>query len=599
MRDHLAELGKEKIISEMETPFVSPAFMIRKKNGKIRLVVNYRELNRCTKPIQISFPKLSDILQTLNGSRYFTTLDLNQGYYQVPIRKLDIPKTGFRICGKTYVFNRMPFGLANAPRTFTKIMMKILGDLEFVKIYMDDILIHSESEASHYEHLKIVLERLLNAGASINFEKSNIKKTEIRFLSHIINHEGIKADITNIKEFKIPIPKTKKKLQKLLEYLNWFRPFVYNYAQHVAELYQKLGNKNEKITWTEKDSENLNKLVEKIKSNKILAHPDLNEEFTLEVDASKTGIGATLYQKNKIIGHFSTIFKKSELNYTISEKETYAILKALDHFRQLVLGSKITIRTDHSNNLFDKELTKRQQRWKLLLQEFDYQLEHIKGRDNISVDTLSRNDLTPRCLNIASNTNCVNSIPVNEERSKKIPNLNSIEEFQKLTSEIKQLISNDTPSQFVTSKIKELHEHLTHSGYSKFKKTLSDVIDIRKIQRQIKNVCSFCRVCQFEKETHKRTPKVNYLTQIPELYEQIMIDIKGPIKCNHFKTGRKNNVFYILAISECLRRYTEIAILHEINSFTVCEAIKKKWLDRHEIPNRCVTDNGRQFTSSI
>ncbi|KAG0435976.1 Retrovirus-related Pol polyprotein from transposon opus [Dictyocoela muelleri] len=128
---HLTELENEKIICESETHWVSPAFMIRKKNGNIRLVVDYRELNKCTKPTHISFPRINDILQSLKGSRYFTTLDLNQGYYQIPIRESDIIKTGFRICGKTYVFRRMPFGLSNAPRKFTKVMQKILGELNF------------------------------------------------------------------------------------------------------------------------------------------------------------------------------------------------------------------------------------------------------------------------------------------------------------------------------------------------------------------------------------------------------------------------------------------------------------------------------------
>ncbi|KAG0420231.1 Retrovirus-related Pol polyprotein from transposon opus [Dictyocoela roeselum] len=163
---------------------------------------------------------MTDFLQSLKGSKYFTTLDLNQRYYQIPIRPSDIIKTGFRICGKTYVFRRMPFGLSNAPRTFTKVMQKILGILNFVKIYMDDILIHSSSENNHYEHLKIVLERLLKAGASINFEKSQFIKPEIRFLSHIINLDGIRADVSNLNDLKLAIPKTKKKLQKLLGYLN-------------------------------------------------------------------------------------------------------------------------------------------------------------------------------------------------------------------------------------------------------------------------------------------------------------------------------------------------------------------------------------------
>ncbi|KAG0420357.1 Transposon Ty3-G Gag-Pol polyprotein [Dictyocoela roeselum] len=288
METHLKELQTAKIIKESEADIVSPAFMIRKKNGKIRLVVDYRELNKHTKPIEVTFPKIFDILYLLKDSKVFTTIDLNQGYYQIPVRKQDIKKTGFRICGRAYVFNRMPFGLSNAPRTFTKVMNKILAGYDFIKIYMDDILIHSETEELHHDHVYEVLKQLQALGASINFEKSVFMKKEVKFLGHIISEHRIRADISNLKDFEISLPKTKKRLQRMLGYLNWFRPFVKGYAEIVSEFYKKLTQKSDKIIWSEEDRDKLLMLKEMIKSNLILGHPDLNAEFILEVDPRRS-----------------------------------------------------------------------------------------------------------------------------------------------------------------------------------------------------------------------------------------------------------------------------------------------------------------------
>ncbi|KAG0420428.1 Retrovirus-related Pol polyprotein from transposon [Dictyocoela roeselum] len=362
IKEHLKKLEELNIIVKRKIKYASPAFPIKKKNNKIRLVIDYRELNKCTIPIEITFPALTDILHSLNGSKVFSTIDLNNGYYQIEMNQMDINKTAFRIFGETYVFLRMPFGLSNAPRTFTKAIKEIFNDLDYVKIYMDDILVHSESAESHYAHINHVLNLLHTNGASINFEKSKFNQPEIQFLGHTINELGIKANLHSFNKKTLKLPTKNKDLQKLLGFMNWFRPFVKNYAMLTTPFYRRINSKEKKIKWTEEEERSFKKLIFKIKENITLTHVQLNQPFTLEVDASNIGMGATLLQGGKIIGFFSATYKKSEINYTISEKELLAILKALTHFRQLVLGSRVTIKTDHHNNLFDKELTSRKQR---------------------------------------------------------------------------------------------------------------------------------------------------------------------------------------------------------------------------------------------
>ncbi|KAG0435968.1 Retrovirus-related Pol polyprotein from transposon opus [Dictyocoela muelleri] len=223
VKNHLKELEEQKIISKKEVLYASPAFPVRKKNNKIRLVIDYRELNKCTEPFEIAFPTISEIFSSLNGSKIFSSIDLNQGYYQIEMADGDVDKTAFRIDKTTYVLHRMLFGLSNAPRTFTKAIRQLLGEMEYVKIYMDDLLIHSSNEETHYEHLKKVLSILHNHGASVNFEKSQFNKNQVRFLGHIIDKTGVRADITTFNNSKLVLTRNPKELQKLLGFLNWFR----------------------------------------------------------------------------------------------------------------------------------------------------------------------------------------------------------------------------------------------------------------------------------------------------------------------------------------------------------------------------------------
>ncbi|KAG0439168.1 Transposon Ty3-I Gag-Pol polyprotein [Dictyocoela muelleri] len=172
VESHLEELMKLDLITKKKVDIASPAFPIRKKNNKIRLVIDYRELNKINIPMEIKFPTIAEILQSLCGSKVFSSIDLNSVYYQILMETEDIDKTAFRLLGNTYVFKRMLFGLSNAPMTLTKAIKAILKDLPFVKVYMDDILIHSPTFEEHHRHLDVILNRLIAHGASVNFEKS-------------------------------------------------------------------------------------------------------------------------------------------------------------------------------------------------------------------------------------------------------------------------------------------------------------------------------------------------------------------------------------------------------------------------------------------
>lgn len=352
-RKELQRLLKSKIIRKSKEGWSSPAFCLIKKNGDIRIAVDYRCLNSITKPLFHPNPSISELLQGLHGATHFSTIDLEKGYHQVPIEPDHVYKTGFVMLNEHYEFINMPLGLANAPKTFQRIMQSLLGHLDFIKIYLDDVLIFSESYECHQIHVKETLEIIRNFGLKINLAKCNFNKTEVCFLGRTISHQKItlNTDMLDKKVFSRS-PQTKRQLQALLGSINWARPFIPNLSDKILKLTNKLRDK--KITWDKEDAAILEGIKQDILKNDGLFHANLNKDFDLYTDASKTGIGGILKQNDKAVAIFSKKLTQSEQNYSVSEKETFAIVKSMFYFRDFIIGSHVNIFTDNQNACFKK-----------------------------------------------------------------------------------------------------------------------------------------------------------------------------------------------------------------------------------------------------
>ncbi|KAG0436063.1 Retrovirus-related Pol polyprotein from transposon 17.6 [Dictyocoela muelleri] len=331
VKSHLEELLSNKIIEEVDSPILSPAFAIKKKNGKIRLVVDYRYLNSITKKAHQITPNMFELISKLNGSKIFSLIDLKQGYYQINIAPDDIFKTGFKILNRKFVFNKMPFGLCNASSTFQSAMNSLFKDTCNVLVYLDDILIYSNNLESHYKTLSEVFDIINKNSISINFEKCQFCLEKVCFLGHEIDSNGIKPLTSKIDGLEIKPPKTKKQLEKILGLLNWFRPFIENLSGMTCDFYENLKSKDKKIMWTKNDTDKLEMIFKTIKKTPTLHHVDLNKEFILKCDASEKAIGALLTQDGKLVVIFSNKYNTQEINYSNTEKEALAISKAFLH----------------------------------------------------------------------------------------------------------------------------------------------------------------------------------------------------------------------------------------------------------------------------
>ena len=391
VKEHIKELENKKIIRRSKSNFCSPAFIIPKPDGDIRMVVDYKNLNKITKNMYYPFPRIEEQFLHIDGSKWFSKIDIRMGYHQMEVFKNDIHKTAFGILGEKYEFCKMPFGLKNAPFYFQRAMKNVLKTLEFVNIFIDDILIFSKNHNDHVKHINIVLDKLVENNVIINYKKSEFFKQELTYLGHVINREGIKPQLDQIEKLNnVKTPKTKKHVMKLIGLIQWFRPYIKNLSQKIIQITSKL-QKDIKFCWSSSDTETINDIVYELKNQPILFYPNLNQTFVIHTDASETACGAILSQEKGVVRIYSHKFNSVELNYTIVEKEFLAVILALRHFRNIILGTKIIIKTDNKNIVnYHGAKYNRIKRWKDELIEFNPELEHISEKENVGADALSR-----------------------------------------------------------------------------------------------------------------------------------------------------------------------------------------------------------------
>lgn len=396
--------------------------------------------------------------------------------------------------------------------------------------------------------------------------------------------------LNNYIKWKLTIQKNKKQLQKLLGLINWFRPYIKNLSIKLSSITKKLEEKV-KFEWYEKDSNIIKAILSEIKQETLLKYPDLNKNFVIETDASDIAMGAVLFQENKIVGLYSSKYGKSEKNYTSMEKETLAIIKAVNHFKPIIFNAKIIIKTDNSNLIFLGDLTNRIQRWKLQLEEYDYSLEYKKGKENVLADTLSRlNLINENGLNkiktpVQIQENQLKQTSIQITKNEDIDNLLNCNNFQ-IKSEIDSL-----------KFLKYMHEKLKHPGEKQMINTLKKSFKIKKFYSLVKNIVQSCNLCNLCKNRRSNYGKVVGGLIAKEPLEFISTDIFGPIKTNHFNTSREQEYFYILTVTDIFSRWTEVEIIFDITSLTITEGIKKIWLNKFQHPKRILSDQGRQYIS--
>lgn len=400
VKKQVTYLLSKGLIVPTTSPWAAPVLFAPKADGGLRMCIDYRALNKQTVKDRFPLPRTEDLLDRVGKAKFFSKLDLRSGYWQIPIAPEDMPKTAFRTRYGHFHWRVMPFGLTNAPACFQRMVNNLLSKYldDFVVVYLDDILIYSETAEQHLEHIKMVLDVLRKERLYAKASKCEFFKPEVTFLGHVVANGQLKVDPIKVKAVQDwPIPTTVADLRSFLGMVNYFRRFIENHAKICRPLYELL-NKNSAKEWTGECENCFNQLKHILTSAPVLVAPDFLQRFIVYTDASIHGLGAVLMQERegdlRPIAYESRKLNSAEMNYPTHEQELLAVVHALRLWHCYLEGSAFTVvvRSDHKplqHFLTQPRLSRRQVRWWELVHSYDFEVHYCKGAENIA-DALSR-----------------------------------------------------------------------------------------------------------------------------------------------------------------------------------------------------------------
>ena len=404
---HLKEAAEKEVqrmldkdvIEPSNSPWASPVVLVRKKDGSLRYCIDYRRLNAITKKDSYPLPRIDDSLDHLGQAKYFSTLDLASGYWQIGLSEDAKEKSAFCTPQGLFQFRVMPFGLTNAPATFQRLMERILAGLQWqiCLIYIDDIIIFSRTLDDHISQIQTIFQRLRDAGLKLKPKKCFLFRPKVKYLGHVVSNEGIETDPDKISAVKDwPVPDNLTDVRSFVGLCSYYRRFIPDFAT-IAKPLLVLTEKNSPFKWGSEQENSWLQLKEKLVSSPILAYPDRDATFVLDTDASNYGIGAVLSQtidgQEKVIAYGSRILTKPERRYCITRKELLAVVHFVRTYRHYLIGRPFIVRTDHAALRWlrsFKEPEGQIARWLETLDSYNFTLVHRPGKKHSNADALSR-----------------------------------------------------------------------------------------------------------------------------------------------------------------------------------------------------------------
>jgi hypothetical protein len=564
---------QDGIIAPSNSPWNSPILVVPKKTDasgkrKWRIVVDFRKLNDVTIGDSFPIPVISEVLDALGNSKYFSTIDCASGFLQVPVKPEDQAKTAFSTPQGHYEYKRMPFGLKGAPSTFQRLMNSVLSGIQGIKclVYLDDILIFGETLQIHNDKLRAVLDRMRQHNLKLQPDKCEFLRKVVSYLGHIITSDGVKPDERKIEAVKnFPVPTTTQQLKGFLGLAGYYKRFIPNFSK-IAKPLTELLKKNTPYIWNERTETAFNTLKELLTTEPLLQYPDFKRPFVLTTDASNEAVGAVLSQgpigKDLPIAYASRTLNNAENYHPTIEKELLAIVWGCIYFRQYLYVRKFTIVTDHRplTWIFSvKDPSSRLLRWRLKLEEYDYEVIYKKGSKNTNADALSR-------IHVAE-------IPLdNKEQKLEITQEEKLKIFQ------------------------EMHEKPTggHLGMNRTYDRIKLFTSWSGMKQELEDYIRRCEICQKNKITQNKTKMPLQITTTPEVvWEKFSLDIVGPL------TPTLEGNKYLLTFQDELSKYTIAIPIQQQDAETVAKFFVEEVVLKFGIPQTILTDQGSNFLSEL
>lgn len=400
MKEEVEYLVENGLAQPSCSPWSSPCLLTPKSDGTPRFCTDYRKVNAVTVSDSFPLPRMEDCIDSIGPAKFITKLDLLKGYWQVPLTPRASEVSAFVTPDHFMQYTVMAFGMKNAPATFQRLMQLVLGDVPQCNVYLDDVVLYTDTWADHMSLLRTVFQRLAEASLTLNLAKCEFGKATVTYLGKQVGFgqvRPVEAKVAAILDY--PSPATRRELRRFLGMTGYYRCFCKNFSVVVTPL-TKLCSPKVPFEWSVECQHAFESAKSLLCSTPVLAAPNFSRPFKLEVDASATGAGAVLLQDDEEgvchpVCYFSAKFKPHQLNYSTIEKEALALLLALQHFEVYVgsSASPVTVFTDHNPLVFLNRMynhNQRLMRWALLAQDYNLMIIHKKGTDNIVADALSR-----------------------------------------------------------------------------------------------------------------------------------------------------------------------------------------------------------------
>ena len=547
-------------IRPSNSPWASPVVMVRKKDGSLHFCVDFRPLNAATVKDAHRLPRIDDLLDALHGARWFSTLNLKSGYWQVPITECDKAKTAFRTSsGQLYEFNQVPFGICNAPATFSRLMDRVLSGLhwEMCLFYLDDIIVFSSTWEEHLARLRQVFERLRHANLKLGAEKCTFAAKEVSYLGHRVTEEGLLPDSSLLAAIQeIPPPKTATEVLSFLGLAGYYRRYVKNFAAIAGPLHALI-RKDAVFHWSPECQTAFDKLKTLLTTSPITAFPDFSQAFRLYTDASTAGLGVILAQvrdgKERIICCASRALNQDEKAYPATKLECLAIVRAVAKFRPYLMAMPFEVFTDHYALQWLKTMRTGSalfHRWSAALEEYDFTVRHHPGKAQTHVDGLSQLPVGP-----APPEDMLLHVQVHTD-----------EDARKL--------------------VQELHS-ATHLGGQALWKLFSDRYAYKAGRCLCIEVAQNCPQCQLGSDYGHRL-KTTGTIQSQGPWDTLSVDIVGPLPANHRHE-------FLIVFVDCYSRYTILVPASNHTANTVSDALLRHVVLYFGTPRCLLSDRGRKF----